>query len=230
MSDTAHPAPLVPEISPALVASLSDASLPWRARTPPAGWPACVPTSAAAGWLRGQIQEAGGLTHTGNVLGTPNSMAPEQAAGRADEIGPAADVFGLGAILYHLLTGRPPHRGTDLRTTLREAAAGRVVPPRQVNPWVPRPRTHLQSCARSWPRREGETWGWAGWARPRCCCRRGARSRRDVATPPGGPPSCCPATGSEAGGWIRRNEVLSRAGVNRERTRGLPPLDPRGPD
>jgi hypothetical protein len=64
-------------------------------------------------------------------------MSPEQAAGQAAAVGPASDVFGLGAILYQLLTGRPPYQGTDVRTTLRQAEQGEVVPVRQLNPAVP---------------------------------------------------------------------------------------------
>jgi hypothetical protein len=78
-----------------------------------------------------------GMTLAGAVLGTPAYMAPEQAAGLPEATGPATDVFGLGAILYQLLTGRPPFQGADVRTTLRQAEQGRVLPVRQVNPAVP---------------------------------------------------------------------------------------------
>jgi aminoglycoside phosphotransferase (APT) family kinase protein len=72
------------------------------------------------------------------VCGTLPYMPPEQANGLSDRIGPRSDVFGLGAVLYQLLTGRPPYQGPDRRAIWEQARQGKVAPARQVNPDLPR--------------------------------------------------------------------------------------------
>jgi WD40 repeat protein len=79
-----------------------------------------------------------GQTASGAVVGTPSYMAPEQAGDQVKEIGPAADVYALGAILYECLTGRPPFRAATTLETLLQVKTDEPVPPRQLQPQTPR--------------------------------------------------------------------------------------------
>ncbi|MCB9584743.1 MAG: protein kinase [Polyangiaceae bacterium] len=76
-------------------------------------------------------------TKTGNILGTPSYMAPEQALGKNDEIGPAADIYSLGAMLYDMLTGRPPFEAATTLDTLMQAVTRDPIPPRMLQPSIP---------------------------------------------------------------------------------------------
>lgn len=77
-------------------------------------------------------------TKSGAILGTPSYMAPEQATGRASAIGPATDVYALGAILYEMLTGRPPFRAPTVIETLDQVRSLEPVSLRRLQPTVPR--------------------------------------------------------------------------------------------
>jgi serine/threonine-protein kinase len=76
-------------------------------------------------------------TADGRVLGTPQYMSPEQAAGRLDQMGPASDVHSLGAMLFQLLTGKAPFPADNVQEVLRRVREGDLVPPRQLNASVP---------------------------------------------------------------------------------------------
>jgi serine/threonine protein kinase len=79
-----------------------------------------------------------GLTRTDSILGSPGYMAPEQAEGKAKQVGPLADVYALGAILYELLTGCPPFRGATVLEILEQVKTIEPVPPTRLVPGLPR--------------------------------------------------------------------------------------------
>src|SRR5262249_1125280 len=81
---------------------------------------------------------AGNPTQSGVILGTPSYMAPEQAEGKASEVGPLVDVYALGAILYEMLTGRAPFVGATPLDTLLRVVSSQPTAPSLEQPGIPR--------------------------------------------------------------------------------------------
>jgi len=95
-----------------------------------------IPKVTDFGLARDQSQDSS-LTRLGAVVGTPSYMAPEQASGLVAEVGTLADVYALGAILYHLLTGRPPFKGISVQDRLNQVKELAPIPPARLQPSVP---------------------------------------------------------------------------------------------
>jgi eukaryotic-like serine/threonine-protein kinase len=95
-----------------------------------------VPKVSDFGLAR-QIDGRDALTLAGMRMGTPSYMAPEQATGAAGAVGPAADIHALGALLYEMLTGRPPFRGASSAETVRQLISEEPVPPSHLNLLTP---------------------------------------------------------------------------------------------
>jgi serine/threonine-protein kinase len=104
-----------------------------------------------------QLADGSAETVAGSALGTPAYMSPEQAAGRLEELGPASDVYGLGATLYTLLTSRPPIEGKDSAEVLRKAQKGEILPLRRVKSGVPAALEAV--CLRAMARRPEKRYG-----------------------------------------------------------------------
>jgi WD40 repeat protein len=118
-----------------------------------------TPKIADFGLAKSQAMGSG-LTLTDSIMGSPGYMAPEQAQGRNREVGPAADVYALGAILYELLTGRPPFRAATVLETLEQVKNAEAVPPSKLQPGLSRDmETICLKCLQKEPTRRYATAG-----------------------------------------------------------------------
>jgi serine/threonine protein kinase len=88
--------------------------------------------------LAKQLKDEKGQTQTGAIMGTPSYLSPEQAEGKTREIGPATDIYALGAILYEMLTGRPPFQGESTLDILEQVRLHDPIPPSRFQRKVPR--------------------------------------------------------------------------------------------
>jgi tetratricopeptide (TPR) repeat protein len=117
----------------------------------------CIPKITDFG-LAKRLEGDAGQTRDGSIMGTPSYMSPEQAQGKVRELGPPADVYSLGAILYDLLTGSPPFRGETVMDTLQQVIARDPMPPSRLQTKVPPDlSTICLKCLEKDPRRRYPT-------------------------------------------------------------------------
>jgi serine/threonine-protein kinase len=149
------------DLKPAnVLLQIADCRVQSEEPSPPAAiskLPSAMPKIADFG-LAKRMDSGVGQTASGAILGTPSYMAPEQAGGRSKEIGPATDVYALGAILYELLTGRPPFRAETPLDTVLQVVSEEPVPPSRLQSKLPRDlETICLKCLQKEPRKRYDT-------------------------------------------------------------------------